>query len=85
MKWMLIVLVVGGSPTKTNLLFDTLDQCLAAEDTMRSEYVLAFNKWRSWAKANPAELGFPDSEEFMRNRIGVNNYGTCIPHGPNSN
>lgn len=85
MKWMLIILVVGGSPAKTNLLFDTLDQCLAAEESMRSEYVLAFNKWHLWAKANPAESGFPNSEGFMKNRIGVNNYGTCIPHGPISN
>ena len=85
MKWMLVVLVFGGSPVKTNLLYDTLDECLKAEDSMRSEYVLAFNKWNSWAKANPSEAGFPNSEAFMKRRIGLDNQGTCIPHGPISN
>ncbi len=82
MKWMLIVLVFGGSPAKTNLIFDTLDDCLAAEDLMRNEYSLAFNKWNAWAKANPDVSGYPGSEGFMKRRIGLENTGTCIPHGP---
>ena len=85
MKWMLIVIIFGGSPVKTNLLFDTLDECLAAEDSMCNEYALAFNKWLAWAKANLGESGFPNSEEFMKRRIGIQNQGSCIPHGQISN
>ena len=85
MKWMLIVLVFGGTPAKTNLLYDTLDECLKADESMRNEYALAFNKWNSWARANPSESGFPSSEDSMQHRIGLYNQGTCIPHGPISN
>ena len=85
MKWMLIVIIVNGSPVKTNLLFNTLDECLTAEDSMRKEYVLAYNKWNAWAHANPSEAGIPRSEAFMQNRIGIKNFGTCIPHGQISN
>ena len=81
MKWMLIVIIFNGSPVKTNLLFNTLDECLAAEDSMRKEYALAYNKWLPWAKANPIESGFPNSEEFMKRRIGLQSHGSCIPHG----
>ena len=35
MKWMLFVLVFGTHPVETNLLFDSLDACLKAEETMR--------------------------------------------------
>ena len=35
MKWMLFVLVFGSHPVETNLLFDNIDACLKAEETMR--------------------------------------------------
>ena len=38
MKWMLFVLVFGSHPVETNLFFDTIDACLKAEETMRTEY-----------------------------------------------
>ena len=85
MKWMLIVIMFNGSPVKTNLLFNTLDDCLAAEESMRKEYAIAYNKWMTWAKENPSVSGFPDSEEFMKGRIGLRSQGTCIPHGQISN
>ena len=44
MKWMLFVLVFGSHPVETNLLFDTIDACLKAEETMRTEYA----GLRSW-------------------------------------
>ena len=82
---MLIVMIVGASPVKTNLFFDTLDECLKAEDSMREEHARAFNKWLTWARANPTVSGYPTTQEFMRRRIGVESYGTCIPHGAISN
>ena len=41
MQWMLFVLVFGSHPVETNLLFDNLDACLKAEETMRKEYARA--------------------------------------------
>ena len=49
MKWMLIVMVFGVSPVKTNLLFNTIDDCLNAEDAMRAEYARTFNTWEDGA------------------------------------
>src|SRR6185437_14028699 len=44
MKWMLFVLVFGSHPVETNLLFDSLDACLKAEETMRTEYARAYSQ-----------------------------------------
>jgi hypothetical protein len=85
MKWMLLVVVFGTAPVKTELLFDTLDECLRAEDRMRRSYSTAFNEWHKWARENPGESGFGDTafEEtrtFMPKRFGLRSPGTCIPH-----
>ena len=42
MKWMLFLLVLGH-PVETNLIFDTLNACLKAEDAMRKEYAKAYS------------------------------------------
>ena len=44
MKWMLFVLVFGSHPVETDLLFDNLDACLKAEETMRTEYARAYSQ-----------------------------------------
>ena len=44
MKWMLFVLVFGTHPVETNLLFDSLDACLKAEETMRKDYARAYSQ-----------------------------------------
>ena len=80
MKWLLIVMVLGTTPVKTDLIFDTIDQCLTAEDTMRAEYSRAYNAWLEWAAQNRSKSGYPRSADFMGKRIGLNNFGTCIPH-----
>jgi hypothetical protein len=38
MKWMLLVLIFGTIPVETGLLFDNIEDCLKAEETMRAEY-----------------------------------------------
>ena len=35
MKWMLIIIVLGATPMKTELRFDTLAECLKLEQQMR--------------------------------------------------
>ena len=77
---MLIVVVFGIAPIKTNLLFDSLDDCLKAEDAMRTEYSRAFNAWLQWAQKNPDEAGYPNSQAFIQKRDGLESPGTCIPH-----
>lgn len=80
MKWMLIIVVFGSAPVKTNLIYDSLDECLKAEDISRIAYANAFNNWQAWAKNNPAEAGYPKIRPFMIRRIGMENLATCIPH-----
>jgi hypothetical protein len=80
MKWMLLVLIYGTIPVKTGLLFDTIDDCLKAEEAMRDTYVRTYNAWETWAKANPDEAHYPDIQKFMWRRDGMESTGTCIPH-----
>ena len=80
MKWMLLVLIFGTFPVKTELLFDSLDECLDSEDAMRREYTHAYNTWHEWAKANPDEASYPESKKFMRQRMGLDTTATCVPH-----
>jgi hypothetical protein len=75
---MLVVMIFGSAPMKTNLVFSSLDECLRAEDSMRAAYASAYNTWRKWAGANRPD---PSSDEpGMQQRIGLRNQGTCIPH-----
>jgi hypothetical protein len=78
MKWTLIVLVFGASPVKTDLVFNSLEDCLRAEDQMCAEYARAYNAWNAWAQKNQTEAGYPNSQKFMEARMGLNNRGTCI-------
>jgi hypothetical protein len=79
-KWLLVVLVFGTTPIRTDLVFDALDECLQGEVQMRTANAENFDAWLAWARANPAESGFPDSQRLMRGRLGVDNSGACIPH-----
>ena len=62
MKWMLFVLVFGSHPVETNLLFDSIDACLKAEETMRTEYA------RVWPKPTPrtTELNYVACVDFAQ-------------------
>jgi hypothetical protein len=79
MKWMLLVFAFGTSMVRTGLVYDSLDDCVKAEQTMRSEYARVYNQWLEWAMANPKEASYPKSQPFMQKRIGVQTIGTCIP------
>jgi hypothetical protein len=80
MKWMLVIMVFGTTPVKTELIFQSLSECLKAEDQMKAEYVTAYNIWDKWARENTQESGYPKSKEYQMKRIGLYNPGTCIPH-----
>lgn len=80
MKWMMIIVVMGTGPVKTELTYDSLQDCLNAEDKTRQEISDAYNRWQSWAAQNPEQSGYPSSETFMRMRLGMGNRATCIPY-----
>lgn len=45
MKWMLVVLVGGVTPVQTDVMFDKLSDCLAAEEQLRKAYTDALDAW----------------------------------------
>ena len=45
MKWMLVDLVGGVTPVQTDVMFDKLSDCLAAEEQLRKAYTDALEAW----------------------------------------
>jgi hypothetical protein len=74
MKWMLFVLVFGTHPVETNLVYDNLDACLKAEETMRKEYAQAYSK-STWTAENSSS-----SDPSISSRYGLKTIAPCIPH-----
>ena len=68
MKWLLVVLVMN-SPIKTDLVFPSLDSCLAAESAMRSSWAEIYNR------AATAKMS-QDSLDMIKKQM---THGTCIP------
>lgn len=68
MKWLLVVIVMN-SPVKTDLVFDTLADCLSAERQMRNEWTEIYSQAKKSGAAKET-LGFMSSQMTK---------GTCIP------
>ena len=68
MKWLLVVIVMN-SPVKTDLVFNTLDECLRAETNMRQQWTDVYN---GALKRNLAK----DSLDMVKRQMTS---GTCIP------
>jgi hypothetical protein len=79
MKWMLVVLVGGVTPVQTDVLFEKLSDCLAAEEQLRKTYTDALEAWDK-----RAALAFERRRDYVRARQlqarKLDNSGTCIPH-----
>ena len=79
MKWMLVVLVGGVTPVQTDVLFEKLADCLAAEEQLRTAYAEALETWDK-----RATLAFDRRRDYVRARQlqarKLDNTGTCIPH-----
>jgi hypothetical protein len=83
MNWMLVIIVLGTQPVKTDLVFDTLQKCSIAGDLMRSEQGVQFYNWQSATRTVNPDWGFWrrwSEESSMRRRLGMENETTCIPH-----
>jgi hypothetical protein len=71
MKWILLAIVLQ-TPVKTDLVFDTLEDCLSAENEMRA----------AWGKAYTAAQRESQAPERKKNADFVTKqatWGTCIP------
>jgi hypothetical protein len=83
MKWLLVVLIGGVSPIATDVTFEKLSDCLAAEQELRQKYAAAFDAWSQ-------QTATLDSYDRRRRRDVQRvreldarrfaNTGTCIPH-----
>jgi hypothetical protein len=67
-KWLLVVIVMN-TPVKTDLVFDTLSDCLRAETEMR----------RAWAEVYNDAFRRKMPKDTMEMVKGQMNSGTCIP------
>lgn len=68
MKWVLVALVMN-TPIKTDLVFENLSDCLAAEAQMRKEWTEVYTQARK-SGAEREALGLVSSQMTK---------GTCIP------
>lgn len=68
MNWLLVVLVMN-TPLKTDLVFQSLDSCLAAETEMRS-------KWGDLYNRAVATKMSQESLDMIKKQMP---HGTCIP------
>lgn len=68
MKWLLVVIVMNA-PVKTDLVFGSLQECLAAEAQVRQEWAEHYGQMKK-AGAAAETLGLLSSQVTR---------GTCIP------
>jgi hypothetical protein len=84
MKWMLVVLIAGVTPVATDLTFEKLSDCFAAEDQLRQAYAEAFDAWTQKAAMTVDRFGRHRDRDFYRAREleakKFANTGTCVPH-----
>ena len=83
MKWVLVVLIGGVTPVTTDVTFEKLADCLAAEVQLRQTYAEAYaamaqkSESADWSDRRRARYRYRerglDTRKFA-------NTGTCIPH-----
>ena len=84
MKWILVVLIGGVTPLPTDLVFEKLSDCLAAEEQLRRAYADAFEAWNRRSSAAFDRFDRRTGRDYYRLRKleaeKVSDTGTCIPH-----
>ena len=68
MKWLLVAIIMNA-PVKTDLVFNSLSDCLSAESQMRKEWTELYSQTQK-AGAAKETLGLMSSQMTK---------GTCIP------
>ena len=78
MKWMLVVLIGGMTPVQTDVIFEKLSDCLAAEEQLRKAYTDALMAWDK-----QAAMTFERRRDYVRARElqarKLDNSGTVYP------
>ena len=67
---MLVIIVFGTHPVKTDLVFDSLDKCLEAEEVMHAEQESKFLRWRAVFRETESSL-LTKEEALAKRRIGM--------------
>lgn len=85
MKWVLVVLIGGVTPIQTDVVFEKLSDCLAAEEQLQQAYADAYAAWnRRFMAADDDRSDRRYRRDYRRSRDGESrklaNTGTCIPH-----
>ena len=71
MKWAFVMMAMGTTPIQTNLVYDDLQACYAAEEKIAAEYADVFNQW---LKTNGDTSLVP---QYVKQRVMR---GVCTPH-----
>jgi hypothetical protein len=77
MKWMLVAIVMQ-TPIKTDLVFDSLKDCLVAEGQMRSTWAVTGNIAADDNRKN-SRMTDNDRKEYQQYFLKQTTWGTCIP------
>jgi hypothetical protein len=65
MKWLLVAVVLGIAPVKTELIYDTIDECLKAESAMRALTTFGFDG-RAKIRTN---LAIPEARSPIKDEL----------------
>jgi FixJ family two-component response regulator len=76
MKWMLIMMVFELAPVKTELLFDSLEDCMNAGDRAIQQHVEAFNRRVASFKIKEKDV----LKEVADGELKRIPKSTCVPH-----
>ena len=66
MKWILVVLIGGVTPVTTDLTFQKLSDCLAAEVQLRQTYAEAFDAWSQRDRPSLERYGRRRERDYYR-------------------
>jgi hypothetical protein len=83
MKWILVVLIGGVTPVTTDVTFEKLSDCLAAEQQLRQAYADAFDSWNQRAATSDHFDRYRRRDHYRAREMEAKrfaNTGTCVPH-----
>lgn len=81
MKWMLVMIVLGMQPVKTDLMYDDVEACSTAANIIQQFQAEAYNA--AMARKKRQNPSADELKAFAADRmrvLGIENLLTCIPH-----
>ena len=80
MKWMLVVMIFGSHAVKTDVIFDTLDKCLAAEEAVRAEQASCQSEAARWRAQRVGRIASPHAIAHALGETGSSGETARGPH-----